>query len=1189
MPSSFRDVSAHVTLLVLLLGAALAADGAPRVGDLVAWGDGDRVEVRWTTDVPTKGRFELQVSKGPPRKVAEDPSCLRGSTNARRGKAGVGYANNHRATAYGVRAWPVTLRVVARTADGTEVASGTVNVVKPPAPRATLKPGVVTIGIDRGAWRDPTPPITVGVPMPGGALTDVDRLRLTHQGRPVPFQAEVVTRYLTDRTVKWLRLSFIAPRQAKDVKLEYGRPAPRVAAGLTVGRQGKRLLIDTGAARLSVEADGEGRFEGRSGALRLPRAVLVDKAGRSYVSRAERVALEEQGPVKVVVRLNGHHVAEDGARLFAFEERIHAYAGKPYVRLDYTFGNDRTKPEMTALRSLRLRFDGAGRGPVEVGAGERCALKTGQRVFQREDFEWVLEPGRAKGKRMEGVVRTGGARILVRDFWQEWPKSVARERDAVVLGLLPNLPAGFHAGRPDEHKLYFWIRDGLHTFRQGLAKTHVLYLDVSGRAAAESLIGDEPAGWSDPAWVERTGALGGLAVRTRDQFPDYDAALSEIANAFPRERDKLREYGLMNYGDWFGERKVNWGNLEYDLHHGLFTQFVRTGDARFSRFAADIARHHGDIDTRRWARDPREVGQQWLHCVGHTAGYYPYNWRKMKYYSSPGDSDNRGHVWNRGLLEHYLLGGDRRSWEAARLIADWVAGPQTTNFDFGNAREPGWMLVVALPTYAATEDPFYLNGARLMVRKVREKSAATGGHGFYCHRLGGGHCRCAKKHTGEAGFMLGTLMTGLRMYYEATGDRRAAEDIVRIARYVHERIWDPAKGAFHYTSCPKTYTTVSSAWMMGDGLAFAARHSRDPKLIGIALRAALAVTRRHAACGKSLGMDLCFAVQAMDGICRLPGPPFAERRKALLAEMSRASMRWLPTNVPNPDFETDAEGWWNRGYAVARCETVRHSGRASLRIEGKKAGANEYVFTAYDTGSSPAEIDWLAPGRKYRLTAWLRVDRLTPGTPAPSVRVQFRDAAGSRTAAYTNRYDLGRTGTWQKLTCDFTVPKWNKRNYLALCTHRRGGAPCGGLMYLDDVSVAPLPGATADTYEYVRLDPPAARRSGGMRCAAPRHGGGARLAGVGEAVFGFRTTRHGAYRVWFSGSAPKAGAGRLSVAGKSWPLPAGVGWRKLGSLTLRPGAHKATLKLTSPGPRVGRVLLTTDPANGDPGSGASRR
>ena len=68
----------------------------------------------------------------------------------------------------------------------------------------------------------------------------------------------------------------------------------------------------------------------------------------------------------------------------------------------------------------------------------------------------------------------------------------------------------------------------------------------------------------------------------------------------------------------------------------------------------------------------------------------------MGRYAAEGWSDNRGHVWAGGLFDAALFTGDRRAWEVATRIADWAAGPQITNFDFGNARECGWMLILVV-------------------------------------------------------------------------------------------------------------------------------------------------------------------------------------------------------------------------------------------------------------------------------------------------------------------------------------------------------------------------------------------------------------------------------------------------------------------------------------------------------------
>ena len=1192
-----------LTAVFLAAGEFLWAASQTPVNDLCAYAVGHpfdsaqhrRVEVRWTTPVPTVSHVEYGKQGALTRRVSEDPSCLRGSTRKRlTHKPAPGYANNHRATLPNIRAWPVYVRIVGKTHEGKPVTSRTVKVERASPPRVTLKPGQVKVHIDRGAWRDPEPPVTVGVPMPKGALADAEHLRMVYDGRPVAFQASVVSRYLDGRTVKWLRVTFIAPKEAKAVVLEYGKRAGPLGTSLKARLSGKTARVQTGAASLSLREDGAGELRRGAAAIKLPRGVLRDFRGKVFESKVESVALEQSGPVMAVLLIKGHHVSKEGKKHFAFEERIYAYAGKPYVRLDYTFGNDLCRHDaprppyhcdslMAAIRSLHLKFDGLGADDVTVGLGkERCTLKPMQLVFQREDFEWVQEPGKARGRRIEGVVRSGKARVLVRNFWEQWPKSVERGAGGVHVGLLPKLPPKFYANRSDKAqiKLYYHIRDGFHTFREGFTKTHTLYLDVSGDAAVESLIRDAAAACADPLWIEKTGCLRGLATSARDQFPEFDKILDRSISGFRKVRDGKREYGMMNFGDWFGERRYNWGNLEYDNPHGFFTQFVRTADARFLRIASEMARHERDVDTRHYAKDLDYVGQQWMHCTGHTSGYFPFNFMGMDYYPSAAQSGNCGHTWNRGILEHYLLGGDRRSWDTALMLADWVGGPRVTNYDYHCARYPGWMCLVVLPTYMATEDPFYLNAAHLIIRGARKKAKASGDRGFWYRRLDGGHCRCkGKKHWGEAGFMLGIQMAGMHNYYEITGDKQVAEDIVKIARFVIASMYLPDKMMLRYSSCPKS--PVSSGSRCIEGLAFAASYSKDPKIIEIAAKIHIAQSNMMKTYAKGGGGSLVFAAQALHELARMPGASFAERRRAIIAALRNPARRWLPTVVPNPDFEQNIVGWRIRKpFKVTRSSKVFHSGAAAMRIEGTTRINNEYVLTTSNRPGSPSDINWLVPGRKYRLTAWVRVDRLEPGTPAPSVRLQFRDASGSRSAAFTNAYDTSKMGTWQRLTCDFTVPEWNKRNYIALNTHRTKKQPVGGLLYLDDVSVAPLSKANADTYAYVRLDPDAAECAGKTRPKVGARPLGDGLAGVGAAVYRFRVRQGGLYQVWVKVDAPRTEVGRLTI-GSGRPKPiSGAGrptWTNLGTLDLKPGSHTATLKLTDGNAWIGRIVLTNDP------------
>jgi hypothetical protein len=491
----------------------------------------------------------------------------------------------------------------------------------------------------------------------------------------------------------------------------------------------------------------------------------------------------------------------------------------------------------------------------------------------------------------------------------------------------------------------------------------------------------------------------------------------------------------------------------------------------------DVVHHaKGQVTEPKWT-GARRVGQVWVHSMGHTGGYYPKEYLDMGVYAL-GYSTNTGHMWSQGIFEYYCLTGDQRALECALQVSDWAAGPHVTNFDFGNARQPGWMTILVMSAYYVTYDPYYLNAAKIMMDKVHEKSQATKPEtGLYYHKLVPGHCYCEESHYGEAGFMAAVLMTGMKMYYLATGDERVGEAIVKIANFVIDTMYVPEEGTFHYTSCPKSSVGASYGFLLGDGMGFAANRTNDERLIAVT-KAAIATTMQAlpgTSDGKSIGFAMCAAPYAMSETDKLPGTPFDEYYKEAVADAASPGRRPVPCLVPNPDFEEHCKGWGTRGaLQLLRNTELAHSGEACAAITGTVSGANEYLVTQYGSGG-PWEIAWLKPGRKYRMSLWMRVDKISAGAPPPTARISIRQHGVTKEHAYTKPYDLARLGTWQRLAVDFTMPEWGTSIYLATNTHTQ--EPIDVEMYVDDFVVVPADAPPRDTYVYIAADAEAARLS----------------------------------------------------------------------------------------------------------------
>lgn len=291
-------------------------------------------------------------------------------------------------------------------------------------------------------------PITTGVPFPAGVLPSVREARLLDsEGVERPSQA-VCTGVHQDGSVRWLLLDFQARASAdrEGVVLDYGPGVTRrpVLSPLRIEDGIDAVDVDTGRIAFSVH---KRRFNGLATAA-LGNSVIIEAGhgGGPYFidSRGEEsigcfdsepdVCIESRGPLRTVITARGWYVNRQGERKCRFTVRIHALAGKPYIRLFYTW--------LMTEDSRLLRFRDIGfRVPARVSAcmlplddGTRLAFPVGETdsvgLVQYDYGRFRLHTGedRSGGSQPLGVIAAsgpGGATALaVRDFGQLFPKEL---------------------------------------------------------------------------------------------------------------------------------------------------------------------------------------------------------------------------------------------------------------------------------------------------------------------------------------------------------------------------------------------------------------------------------------------------------------------------------------------------------------------------------------------------------------------------------------------------------------------------------------------------------------------------------------------------------------------------------------------------------------------------------------------
>lgn len=750
-------------------------------------------------------------------------------------------------------------------------------------------------------------PVRFGFPLPEGVLFDPAQIRLlSPSGEECPAQF-AITGFWKDGSVKWMLVTFLAdiqPRQRAIYEIEFGSDVRRspLRKSIVFRKIGDTVMVNTGPMQVQLrsrpfrmldkvwlDADGDGRMDDKpiatsaSGGL-----VMTDRSGLQYTPGSADLRVEEDGPLALTLRFEGPYLSSRGKARFRHVTRLTFFASSTVIGVSHSHINDCLDYEFTDFRTLEMPFalgtSRAGEAAFLLSDSRgtmrwttaRLTTNTVARLFQRDDAAFTLNTGSSvvSGTRAAGVVQLRNAEhpiamVAMEDFWQNYPGAIRATADGLSIELWPDIQGiTEYASLPLQ--LRFPFIGGAYRFKWGQSKTHHLWLsfggqDISGLAVSR-LIPVVP-----PSWYQETGALGPVVARKAGEFEAWDDEFSECFERHMRRKETTREYGFFNWGDWYGERNTNWGNNEYDLPHGLFMQFARTGDRRYYRMALAGARHQADVDMVHAYPDPSVVGGEMLHSVCHTGEWSgtpqntnwstPYSWQALA---------SNGHTWAEGLCDAWCLSGDARIMEAALGLGEHIVYGMVPRFNkLGtHERSAGWSLQAIMALYRVTLDPLYLDAARKIAEVAFSEQDKT--TGVWPHPLPEGHCNHygiegAPICVGNAPFLIGILCSGLKEYYLASGDERARASLLATVPW-WKSIWDPRAETFPYTTCTlmRTVTSPLHGQMCADALASLYELSGDPALLDMVARTfACNVRASQSGFGKEFGQVAQHAQRVM--------------------------------------------------------------------------------------------------------------------------------------------------------------------------------------------------------------------------------------------------------------------------------------------------------------------------------------
>lgn len=780
-------------------------------------------------------------------------------------------------------------------------------------------------------------PTTAGVPFPRGVLGSADNVRILRDGGEVPAQIKPTGTW-PDGSVKWVLVTLLAdvPASGEAVyELEFGRDVRRAAAGGPLATQdGGSVIVDTGAVRFAIDS------RGQVSDLRTPEGCGFDGACSTSMSTSEggvfstntgdapaQVVIEENGPLRTVIFTARDMLAEDGGDSFRVEQRIEAWRGSPLVVIHHTFIND-VGQEWTEVERMSLTVPASAQWRALVENGEPVGVSV--KLQQRFDGEYTAGDAVVKG-RLTGTVlpdADAACAVSLRDMWQQYPKALSATDDALQIDLCPDFDPGLYDAFPFEkegHHLYYYLLNGRYKLRQGMAKTHELLLCPAPAETREALcqaFQRPPLLTAPPDWYCSSRAFYDVAPRNEELFQAYEQAVDKNIAEYIKGMERQHDFGMMNYGDWYGERGANWGNEEYDTQHAFLLEYIRSGnpDAFFLGHSHEL--HNRDIDTVQWASDPKAVGGVCIHQMGHVGGYYTESVPGTL--GIPRAGYTVSHAWSEGHFDHYFLTGDPRSRETGVAVTDFFADKSLGRpYDFASCRDPGWHLIMNAAALAATNDPYYLNASRAIVDRVLETQDTVPRplpeyqrEPGRTHQLGGwsrmmvpGHCLCEPRHQGNAGFMVAVLLSGLKYYHDVTEDPAVKQAIILGARNLIEETYSEEVHGFRYTSCPATRYVPGASPLMVEGIARAYMWTRDPMLLD-SITTALSLGAGGSGYGKSFSMYYRCAPRVLADLAAC-GLTLEERMTLPKAEFKAPD--WLAALPENRRIVLQAEKFTGQG------------------------------------------------------------------------------------------------------------------------------------------------------------------------------------------------------------------------------------------------------------------------------------
>lgn len=658
-------------------------------------------------------------------------------------------------------------------------------------------------------------PVVLGCPfqMEDGSEDNAVASAILADGNTVPVQC-VALLPRNARGIQWQELSFLATARGEaSIQLSQDEEKAEEIAST----KGGDVILDNGLVRCTLNSDPASSpvLIGTPATEELAHfapevAVAGDDTHREDGNTPRQVKILRNGPVRAQAEVTGQLLTPAGKPSFSYRITIELWQGKSGVRLDWMLSHLVQGQQTIAVERATLK------GTLNVG--DNCTHRFTQRshtnyYVPREvlnpgavaiesnfecnsivvsDAEMLLDDADYWGFLPTPTVATdewlaitgedAGMLVTIVDFAVSRPNRLRAEDNCLSYDLIPDgYPTNWPQGRRKEQSLLITPTAGNKNFDAKTANASAHALQREGRAVpAQGYLADLKCFDMDTVIPFETGRnvrisrfLNHLCVLktpaekwnlgdTIDShysrgYPGIPNRL-EFKPGAPHMRPRWSTQGLLQAPEMEGLIEPVWTNNEYDVIHALAQESCRGGKPDNLRTLRWFSRHNIEVDfvaLSDWSMHHRAMV---AHSPHHnTTGAYP------------------SHFWTQGLLQYYLLSGDRDALEVAIALGDktieCLNDPEVCTLKFD--REFGWGFLALVCLVEVTG----IERFRKEADRIVDFLIAYDREGFAekINLSAGDASKCMDRQIVECAFGYVGMIEAMDRYINASG-RKDAED-----------------------------------------------------------------------------------------------------------------------------------------------------------------------------------------------------------------------------------------------------------------------------------------------------------------------------------------------------------------------------------------------------------------------------